>query len=79
MLASIVLFLLLSTSFGAGYLTRDLISRKRRAEARRWAPYVQPDWLPSQPANHNQTAPIGELGQMLARWDERKRSRRPTS
>ena len=76
--AIFVLFLLLLLSFGAGYLTRDIISRRRRAEARRWAPYTQPNWLPAHPANHNKKAHTlqGELGQMLNHWDQRARARR---
>lgn len=80
-LFDLLVLLLLLGSFGAGYLTRSMISRQRRAEARRWAPYTQPNWLPSDPANRNEKAPParGELGQMLARWHDRALSRRLAS
>lgn len=79
MLAFVVMFLLLGIAFAAGYFTRDFVSRKRRAEARRWREYTQPDWLPAaEPANTNEIVPpvIGELGQMLNRWESRSRARR---
>nr|WP_275171413.1 hypothetical protein [Bradyrhizobium sp. CSS354] len=78
MFAVLILSTMISVSFGAGYLTRDLISRRRRAEERRWAPYLQPRWLPTQPANRNEkeSSQKGELGQMLTRWDQRARARR---
>ena len=81
----IVLIVLLGIAFAAGYFTRDYISNKRRAEARRWREYAQPDWLPANaPANTNEIAsaitaiPVvtGELGQMLDRWETRARARR---
>jgi len=79
-----MLIVLLGIAFAAGYFTRELISRKRRAEARRYAP---PDWLSaSAPANTNEvtatnkmvlpTPPTGELGLMLDRWETRARARR---
>jgi hypothetical protein len=80
--AFVVLFLLLGIAFAAGYFTRDFVSRKRRADARRWRGYTQPDWLPAAaPANTNEigstNAPAtGELGQMLNRWESRARARR---
>ncbi|WP_456619939.1 MULTISPECIES: hypothetical protein [unclassified Bradyrhizobium] len=83
--AFVVLFLLLGIAFAAGYFTRDFVSRKRRAEARRWREYTQPDWLPAAaPANTNEIASTngiappatGELGQMLNRWESRARARR---
>jgi hypothetical protein len=70
---------LLGIAYAAGYFTRDYMSRKRRAEARRSSNYIQPDWLrPSTPANTNETQSpaTGELGQMLDRWETRARSRR---
>lgn len=81
----IVLIVLLGIAFAAGYFTRDYISNKRRAEARRWREYTEPDWLPANtPANTNEivsaipTIPVvsGELGQMLNRWETRARARR---
>lgn len=83
----VVLVMLLGIAFAAGYFTRDYKSRKKRAEARRWRDYVEPDWLrASQPANTNEVtatnqmatpAPAhGELGQMLDRWENRARGRR---
>nr|WP_249131935.1 hypothetical protein [Bradyrhizobium diazoefficiens] len=81
----VVLIVLLGVAFAAGYFTRDTISNKRRAEARRWREYSEPDWLPANPpANTNDIAnaitavPVvnGELGQMLNRWETRARARR---
>jgi len=81
----IVLIVLLGIAFAAGYFTRDHISSKRRAEARRWREYSEPDWLSANaPANTNEIAsaitavPVvtGELGQMLTRWETRARARR---
>jgi hypothetical protein len=81
----IVLIVLLGIAFAAGYFTRDYISNKRRAEARRWREYTEPDWLPANaPANTNEIGsaitaiPVvtGELGQMLTRWEIRARARR---
>jgi hypothetical protein len=76
-LGAVILFVLIGTAYGAGYLTRDFISRRRRAEARRWRGYAQPDWRPA-PANTNEIVPktVGELGQMLDRWQRRARARR---
>ena len=81
----VVLIVLLGIAFAAGYFTREFISNKRRAEARRWREYSEPDWLPANaPANTNEIAsaitavPVvnGELGQMLNRWETRARARR---
>jgi hypothetical protein len=74
----VILIVLLGIAFAAGYFTRELISRKRRAEARRWRGYAQPDWVSAPPANTNEvTRPaVGELGQMLDRWETRARARR---
>jgi hypothetical protein len=77
--AVVTLVIVLAIAFASGYFTRDRISRKRRAEARRWRGYKEPDWLPAAaPANTNATASpaTGELGQMLDRWESRARSRR---
>lgn len=83
MQAVVVLIVLLGIGFAAGYFTRDLISRKRHAEARRWRNYQDPGWLHARaPANTNEiatgktAAPTGELGQMLDRWESRARARR---
>nr|WP_210268404.1 hypothetical protein [Bradyrhizobium liaoningense] len=82
---AVVLVVLVSFAFAAGYFTRDHVSRKRRAEARRWREYTEPDWLAAHaPANTNEivkagtAAPVatGELGQMLNRWESRARARR---
>lgn len=85
----VVLVILLGIAFAAGYFTRDFMSRRKRAQARRWRDYVEPDWLrTSPPANTNEVtaanqmarpapAPAtGELGQMLDRWENRARARR---
>ncbi|WP_369726671.1 hypothetical protein [Bradyrhizobium sp. LLZ17] len=74
-----MLIVLLGIGFAGGYFTRDFVSRKRRAEARRWREYMQPDWLPAAAAaNTNEIAlpATGELGQMLDRWESRARARR---
>ncbi|AMA56675.1 hypothetical protein [Bradyrhizobium sp. CCGE-LA001] len=85
MVQIVVLIILLGITFAAGYFTRDHVSRKRRAEARRWREYAEPDWLSANtPANTNEiskpsaAAPgtTGELGQMLNRWESRARARR---
>jgi hypothetical protein len=83
----VVLIVLLGIAFASGYFLRDLMSRKRRAEARRWRGYVQPDWLNARPpANTNEVTAVNqmavpapatsELGQMLDRWENRARTRR---
>ena len=75
----VILIVLLGIAFAAGYFTRDLISRKRHAEARRSRGYAQPDWVnAAAPANTNDVSPpaVGELGQMLDRWESRARARR---
>ena len=75
----ITLIVLLGTAYAAGYVTREFKSRKRRAAARRSGGYTQPDWLsPTVPANTNDTPlpALGELGQMLDRWETRARTRR---
>ncbi len=81
----VVLVILLAIAFAAGYFTRDHVSRKRRAEARRWREYTEPDWLSANaPANTNEItnartaapAVTSELGQMLNRWESRARARR---
>jgi hypothetical protein len=83
--AVVVLVLLLAIAFAAGYFTRDHVSRKRRAEARRWREYTEPEWLSANAAantneitNAGKDAPVatGELGQMLDRWESRARARR---
>ena len=40
MLGFLILLVTAVVSFGAGYGTRDLISRRRRAEYRKYEPYV---------------------------------------
>ena len=84
----VILIVLLGIAFAAGYFLRDLQSRKRRAEARRWSDYGEPDWLSTHPAANtnevtaaNQMAgpaagELGQLGQMLDRWETRARARR---
>jgi hypothetical protein len=74
----VILIVLLGIAYAAGYFTRDLISRKRHAEARRSRGYAQPDWVAAPPANTNEVSrpAVGELGQMLDRWETRARSRR---
>jgi len=84
----VILIVLLGIAFAAGFFVRDLMSRKRRAEARRWSDYVEPDWLNAHPAANtnevivtNQIArpasgELGQLGQMLDRWETRARARR---
>ncbi|KYK47504.1 hypothetical protein [Bradyrhizobium sp. 191] len=86
MVQIVVLVFILAIAFAAGYFARDYVSRKRRAEARRWREYAaEPDWLHANaPANTNELAkagtaapvPTGELGQMLDRWESRARARR---
>ncbi|MCS3726751.1 hypothetical protein [Bradyrhizobium betae] len=87
MLAVVALVIALAIAFAAGYVTRDLVSRKRRAEARRWREYTEPGWLRAAvPANTNEAAAVnqmtqpapanGELGKMLDRWESRARARR---
>lgn len=85
MLAVVALVIALALAFAGGYVTRDIVSRKRRAEARRWREYSEPGWLrASAPANTNEAAntnaiaavATGELGQMLDRWESRARARR---
>jgi len=75
----VILIVLLGIAYAAGYFTRDLISRKRHAEARRLRGYAQPDWVSATPpANTNEVSrpAVGELGQMLDRWETRARARR---
>ncbi|MDA9437928.1 hypothetical protein XH98_02120 [Bradyrhizobium sp. CCBAU 51745] len=84
----VILIVLLGIAFAAGYFLRDRQSRKRRAEARRWSDYAQPDWLNANaPANtndataanqiaHAATGELGQLGLMLDRWESRARARR---
>ncbi|MBR0846374.1 hypothetical protein JQ543_01360 [Bradyrhizobium diazoefficiens] len=75
----VILIALLGIAFAAGYFTRDMKSRKRREQARRWRDYTEPDWLrAAAPANTNELppVPVGELGQMLDRWESRARARR---
>ncbi|MCG2645275.1 MULTISPECIES: hypothetical protein [Bradyrhizobium] len=84
----VILIVLLGIAFAAGYFLRDLKSRKRRADARRWSDYAQPDWLNANaPANTNEvtaanqiaraaTGELGQLGLMLDRWETRARARR---
>ena len=76
----LILLVLIGLAYGAGYYTRDHISRRRRERARIWKNYTEPAWL--QPANTNQPSPKlahGDLGQMLGRWEDRARSRRVRS
>lgn len=71
----LLLIVLLGIAFAAGYFTREFISRRRRAEARRWR--GQPEWLDAQaPANDSPPPGTGELGVMLDRWETRARARR---
>jgi hypothetical protein len=75
----VILVILLGIAYAAGYFTREYMSRKRREEARRWRAYTQPDWQrAAAPANTNEAVPqpVGELGQMLNRWETRARARR---
>jgi len=75
-----MLLALLGLAFGAGYYTRDRISRRRRERSERsraWKNYTEPAWV--QAANTNQPQPKpahGDLGQMLGRWEHRARARR---
>ncbi len=45
----LVVFVLLAIGFGAGYGTRELISRKRHAEYLKYEPYVSPSRRLRQP------------------------------
>jgi hypothetical protein len=49
MLGLLIVFVLLAAGFGAGYATRDVVSRKRRAEYLRYEPYISPSARPGQP------------------------------
>lgn len=76
------LLIFLAMAYGAGYLTRAHVSRRRHEQARRWKDYV--DLEQPQPANTNDASPLtqmipaefGELGRMLDRWENRARARR---
>jgi hypothetical protein len=76
-LEGLLILVLAALSFGAGYLARSMVSRRRREEFRKWAPYTEAGFLPH--ANNNAPRapePTGDLGQMLSRWEERARSRK---
>jgi hypothetical protein len=49
MLGLLILILTAAISFGAGYVTRAAVSRKRRAEYLKWEPYLPPSSRPSRP------------------------------
>jgi hypothetical protein len=49
MLGLLIIFVLLAAGFAAGYATRELVSRQRRAEYLRYEPYVSPSARPKQP------------------------------
>ncbi|GLR84302.1 hypothetical protein [Bradyrhizobium iriomotense] len=49
MLGVLILVLVAAISFAAGYVTRDRISRKRRANYLKWEPYVRSGKRPAQP------------------------------
>jgi hypothetical protein len=74
------LLILVAMSFAGGYFLRGYLSRRRYEQARRWKDYTDQEW--PQAANTNQAAPnampveLGELGQMLGRWESRARARR---
>jgi hypothetical protein len=72
----LVFLTLLAMAYAAGYFTRDYISRRRRAHARIWENYIEPEW--PRPANSNQAPPMthGDLGDMLARWEESAKAKR---
>jgi hypothetical protein len=93
--AALFLFILLGTAYAAGYLTREYISRRRHAEARRWRGYTELEWLEAANTNEatartalpNEAAALadvakvelGQLGRMLDRWESRARARRSAS
>ena len=76
------LLILVAMSFMGGYFMRGHLSRRRYELARRWKDYTDQEW--PQPANTNEIAlhtdgapvELGELGQMLGRWESRARARR---
>ena len=78
----VVLLILLAMSYAAGYFTRDHISRKRHERARRWKGYIEPEWPraanTNEAAHHKEAvaAELGDLGQMLERWESRARARK---
>jgi hypothetical protein len=49
MLGLLILILTAAISFGAGYVTRAAVSRKRRADYLKWQPYLPPSSRPSRP------------------------------
>ncbi|WP_140977918.1 hypothetical protein [Bradyrhizobium guangdongense] len=49
MLGLLILISIAAVSFGAGYWTRERISRKRRAHYLKWEPYVRSSPRPTQP------------------------------
>lgn len=42
MLGSLLLIVMMATSFAAGYCTRSLVSHRRRTKYIKWEPYVRP-------------------------------------
>jgi hypothetical protein len=49
MLGLLFLMLIVVASFGAGYATRYVVSRRRRAKYLKWEPYLRPPKRPTQP------------------------------
>ncbi|MGY8663965.1 hypothetical protein Q3C01_16570 [Bradyrhizobium sp. UFLA05-109] len=49
MLGVLILVLVAAISFAAGYVTRDRISRQRRARYLKWEPYIRSGKPPAQP------------------------------
>jgi hypothetical protein len=45
----LLLLAMVSISFAAGYLTREAISRRRRAQYLKFKPYLRPPTRPPQP------------------------------
>ena len=74
--------ILVAMSFTGGYFMRGYLSRRRYEQARRWKDYTDPEWPQAANTNeialHTDAAPVelGELGQMLGRWESRARARR---
>jgi hypothetical protein len=72
----VVLLVVLAGSFAVGYLTRECVSHKRRAEARIWRAYSAPEGPLAANTNERPSAVKVDLGPMLYRRESRARERR---
>lgn len=74
--------ILVAMSFMGGYFMRGYLSRRRYEQARRWKDYSDQESPQAANANdialHTEIIPVelGELGQMLGRWERRAQARR---